>query len=143
MSVLAGLLGGGLPELLGKAMDKIFPDPVERDKVKLALLTQEGRQALDEMQLQLSAILAEANSNDRWTSRARPAFLYVMYVVIGLCFVGGIIGIWWPDQVTTAAQNINNLLGAIPEEMWWLFGTGYLGYTGARSLDKRLRGTSR
>jgi hypothetical protein len=136
MSVLAGLLGGGLPELLGKALDKIFPDPVERDKVKLALLTQEGRQALDEMGVQISVILAEANSNDRWTSRARPAFLYVMYVVIGLCFIGGIIGIWWPDQVTTAAQNINNLLGAIPEEMWWLFGTGYLGYTGARSLDK-------
>ena len=73
---------------------------------------------------------------DKWTSRARPTFLYVMYGVILLTIVGGIIGIWFPDQVTTAAQNIANLLAAIPESLWWLFGTGYLGYTGARSVDK-------
>ena len=59
-----------------------------------------------------------------------------MYGVILLTIVGGIIGIWFPDQVTTAAQNIANLLAAIPESLWWLFGTGYLGYTGARSVDK-------
>ena len=71
-----------------------------------------------------------------WTSRARPTFLYVMYAAIGLCFGGGVLGIWWPDHVTTAAQNIGNLLGAIPDDLWWLFGAGYLGYTGARSFDK-------
>ena len=42
---------------------------------------------------------------------------------------------------TTAGQNIANLLAAIPEELWWLFGTGYLGYTGARSFDKRRKGS--
>jgi hypothetical protein len=60
-----------------------------------------------------------------------------MYAVIGLCVGGGILGIWWPDSVTVAAQNLTNLLGAIPEDLWWLFGAGYLGYTGARSFDKR------
>jgi len=64
----------------------------------------------------------------------------VMYAVITLCFVGGVIGIWWPDQVTQAATNIKTLLGAIPEELWWLFGAGYLGYTGARSFDKAKQG---
>jgi len=29
-----------------------------------------------------------------------------------------------------------SVLGAIPENLWWLFGAGYLGYTGARSFDK-------
>ncbi len=24
----------------------------------------------------------------------------------------------------------------MPESLWWLFGAGYLGYTGARSFDK-------
>jgi hypothetical protein len=58
-----------------------------------------------------------------------------------MTFVGGILGIWWPEAVTTAGQNIANLLAAIPEELWWLFGTGYLGYTGARTLDKRRNST--
>ena len=35
-----------------------------------------------------------------------------------------------------APENLNKLLGAVPESLWWLFGVGYLGYTGARSFDK-------
>jgi len=111
------------------------PDPV-RETAKLALLQAEGQLALQEMQTSLSAILAEANSQDPWTSRARPTFLYVIYGVILLCVIGAIIGIWWPTHVFQAAENLNKLLGAVPESLWWLFGAGYLGYTGARSFDK-------
>lgn len=60
----------------------------------------------------------------------------LIYLVIVLCVIGAVIGIWWPDHVATAASNLTNLLMAIPESLWWLFGAGYLGYTGARSLDK-------
>jgi hypothetical protein len=91
---------------------------------------------LDGMKIQLSAILAGANSADPWTSRARPRFLCLIYTIILLCVVGAVIGVWWPDHVATAASNLTNLLMAIPESLWWLFGAGYLGYTGARSLDK-------
>lgn len=59
-----------------------------------------------------------------------------IYVVILLCVAGAVIGIWWPDHVATAASNLTNLLQAIPESLWWLFGAGYLGYTGSRSFDK-------
>lgn len=41
-----------------------------------------------------------------------------------------------PTHVFQAAENLNKLLGAVPESLWWLFGAGYLGYTGARSFDK-------
>lgn len=61
----------------------------------------------------------------------------MFYVLLMLCVVGGILGIWWPEGVTTAAQNVANLMAALPEELWWVFGVGYLGYTGARSFDKR------
>ena len=44
--------------------------------------------------------------------------------------------LWWPTHVFQAAENLNKLLGAVPESLWWLFGAGYLGYTGARSFDK-------
>ena len=133
---MTALLSAVIPDIVDKVLDRVLPDPAARERAnqELLRLTQEGE--LAETRTQLSAILAEAQSADRWTARARPAFLYVMYVVILLCFGGGVAGIWWPAQVATAAQNIANLLAAIPDSLWWLFGTGYLGYTGARSLEK-------
>lgn len=123
--------------VLGDVLDKIIPDAAQRDAAKLELLKAQQAGKLDETRTQLSAILAEANSADPWTSRARPTFLCVFYVLLMLCVVGGILGIWWPERVTTAAQNVANLMAALPEELWWVFGVGYLGYTGARSFDKR------
>ena len=137
---IAALIPSLIP-IVGKVIDKVFPDPeaAARAKAELMVLEQEG--ALKETEQQLSAIIMEAKSADPWTSRARPSFLYLMYFIILMTFVGGILGIWWPEAVTTAGQNIANLLAAIPEELWWLFGTGYLGYTGARTLDKRRNST--
>jgi hypothetical protein len=133
--ILAALIPGVL-DAASRVLDRIIPDPEAREKAKLALLQADGQQALAEMQVSLSAILAEAQSVDPWTSRARPTFLYVVYMVILLCVAGSIIGIWWPGEVFQASQNLSRLLNAVPESLWWLFGAGYLGYTGARSFDK-------
>ena len=121
---------------VSRLLDKIIPDPQARDAAKLELLKAENQQALSEAQAQLSAILAEAGSNDPWTSRARPSFLYVMYFILLLCVFGGILGIWYPQQTALAAANINAMLKAIPSDLYELFGLGYLGYTGARSFEK-------
>ena len=120
-----------------KIIDGIFPDKTKAAEAKRKLLQAEREGKLKQAQVQMSAILAEAQSKDPWTSRARPTFLYLFYAVIALCFIGGIAGIWWPDNMTQAATNIRELLSAIPKDMWWLFGAGYLGYAGARSYDKR------
>lgn len=136
MSPLFTTLAPGLFEAGARLIDRLIPDPAEREKAKLALLQAEGQQALQEMQVSLSVILAEANSQDPWTSRARPTFLYVIYGVILLSVIGSIIGIWWPAEVFQAAENLSKLLNAVPESLWWLFGAGYLGYTSARSFDK-------
>lgn len=117
-------------------------DPDAENKAKLALLEVQQTGALSELQASMGAILAEAQSADPWTSRARPTFLYLMYAVILLAFAGGVLGIWFPNHVAQAADNIGKLLAAIPDSLWWLFGAGYLGYTGARSFDK-WRGTAR
>ena len=106
-------LAPGLLEVGGRLIDRLVPDPAEREKAKLALLQAEGQLALQEMQTSLSAIMAEASSADPWTSRARPTFLYVMYGVILLCVLGAIIGIWWPAHVFQAAENLGKLLNAI------------------------------
>ena len=126
----------GVATPLFSLIDNLFTSDEERAAAKLKLMEMEQRGDLDSMKIQLSAILAEANSKDPWTSRARPTFLYLIYSIILLCVAGAIIGIWWPDHVATAASNLTNLLMAIPESLWWLFGAGYLGYTSARSFDK-------
>ncbi|MGE0255088.1 MAG: 3TM-type holin [Alphaproteobacteria bacterium] len=130
------LLAGPLARLAGEVIDSLFDSEAEKAaaRAKLAALDREGR--LAELELSLSAILAEAKSADPWTSRARPTFLYLMYAIIVLCFAGAVAGVWAPGPVARAADNARALLAAIPESLWWLFGAGYLGYTGARSFDK-------
>jgi hypothetical protein len=126
--------------ILGSLLEKVIPDKAELAKAKTELVRAEVDGRLRETEIQLSAIIAEARSADPFTSRARPMFLYVMYTIIASCFFGGIVGIWYPEHVAAAAVNIQDLLAAIPEPMWWLFGSGYLGYTGMRTVDKMKAG---
>ena len=130
---MIGILGPVLGKLGGELIDSLFETEEERANAKAKLVNLD----LKRYEIQMSAIVAEAKSADPWTSRARPSFLYVIYAVIILCFVGGIIGIWFPNDVALAATNIKDLLAAIPDSLWALFGAGYLGYSGARSYDKR------
>ena len=128
--------------VVDKVLDRVLPDPKAREAAALAVRELEQRGEFENTTAQLSAILAEANSQDKWTSRARPMFLYVMYSAIALCFVGAVVGVWFPAHVAQAAANLQVMLAAIPESLWALFGVGYLGYTGARSWDKS-KGASR
>ena len=136
---MMNLLAGPLAAIGGKLIDNLFETDQEKSAARAQLLKLEQDGKLDDLKTRLSVMLAEAQSQDPWTSRARPTFLYLIYLVILLCIIGGIIGIWWPDQVKLAAENIQALLGAIPGALWTLFGAGYLGYTGARSYDKTKR----
>ena len=123
-------------------IDKIIPDPRARDAAKLELLKLQGSQDMDMIQTQLSAIIAEANSADPWTSRARPSFLYVMYVVILWSLPMGLIAAFRPEAARDIAAGMNAYLGGLPEPLYALFGTGYLGYTAARQWGKG-RGTDK
>ena len=67
---------------LASIIDKVIPDKDARARAKLELLALEGTQELKQIEARLSAIVAEAQSTDPWTSRARPSFLYVMYALI-------------------------------------------------------------
>jgi Holin of 3TMs, for gene-transfer release len=117
-------------------IDKVIPDPRARDAAKLELLKLQGSQEMETLRTQLSAIVAEAESSDPWTSRARPSFLYVMYIMILWAIPMGLIGAFRPQLAKDVAAGMTAYLSAIPESMWALFGTGYLGYTAARSWGK-------
>ncbi len=131
MSMIDAIIGP-----IGKLLDKIIPDPRAREAAKLELLRLEGSQDMEALKAQLSAIMAEAQAADPWTSRARPSFLYVMYAIILWAIPMGLIAAVAPDMAKGIAGGMNSYLAGIPESLWALFGTGYLGYTAARQWGK-------
>ena len=127
---------GSLIAPLASIIDKVIPDPAARDKAKLDLIALQGTQEMQQLQTQLSAIVAEANSSDPWTSRARPSFLYVMYAMILWALPMGVLSAFRPDAARDIATGMNAYLAGLPEPLYALFGTGYLGYTAARQWGK-------
>lgn len=131
MALIAGILGPVMD-----LIDKIIPNPRARDAAKLELLKLQDGQEMEALRIQLSALVAEANSADAWTSRARPSFLYVMYAIILWAIPMGLIASIWPRVAADIASGMNGYLTGIPDALWGLFGTGYLGYTAARQWGK-------
>jgi hypothetical protein len=121
---------------LAAIIDKIIPDKAARDQAKLELIRLQGSQEMALLQTQLSAIVAEAGSADPWTSRARPSFLYVMYALILWALPMGVIGAFSPDTARSIAAGMSGYLSGLPDSLYALFGTGYLGYTAARQWGK-------
>ena len=131
MALLESLIGP-----VASIIDKIIPDKEARDRAKLELIKLEGTQELQQIESRLSAIVAEANSSDPWTSRARPSFLYVMYVLLLTALPMGVLSAFSPATAQDIARGMNAYLGGLPEPLYALFGTGYLGYTAARQWGK-------
>ncbi len=131
MAILDILIGP-----ISSIIDKVIPDKAAREKAKLELMKLEGTQEMQLIQAQLSAIVAEANSKDPWTSRARPSFLYVIYVLLLWAIPMGLIAAFRPEVARDIAGGMNAYLNGLPETLYALFGTGYLGYTAARQWGK-------
>lgn len=131
MSLIEGIIAP-----VAKLIDKIIPDPEARDRAKLELLKVQGSHEMQAVETQLKAIVAEASSHDPWTSRARPSFLYVMYALLLWSIPMGLIAAVNPGMAQGIARGMTAYLAGIPEELYALFGTGYLGYTAARAWGK-------
>jgi hypothetical protein len=131
MSIIEGLIGP-----IAKLVDKIIPDPEARDRAKLELLKLEGSQEMQAIRTRMTAIVAEANSVDPWTSRARPSFYYVMYALLLWAIPMGPIAAARPEMAKDIAEGMNAYLAGIPEPLYALFGTGYLGYDAAMAWGK-------
>jgi len=130
---------GAVFDFGSKIIDKVFPDKnvAEQAKLKLIEMTQNGELQLVEKQI--STIVAEAQSEDKWTSRARPSFMYVIYLMLLASIPFGFCYVYNPTAAATFVTGYKAWFDAIPENLYWLFGTGYLGYTGARVFDKNAK----
>jgi hypothetical protein len=129
MAFLDAVLGGGVGQLVKDVVGTFKLSP--ETKAELDKQIEEHDFELKKLDVDVEArladiagqnIRAEASSGDKYTSRARPTFLYVFCFIIlwNYCAV--------PIFRQTPVQ--------FPDSLMWLGGACVLGYTGARSWDK-------
>lgn len=133
---------GGILSIGTKLIDKVFTSDEEKAKAKLSLLQMEQEGNLKEIQVQLSAIMAEAQSKDPWTSRARPSFLYVVYVLLLWSIPMGVMYVISPDTAEKFTEGFKMWMESIPEPVLTLFGVVMTGYVAGRSWEK-VRGATK
>lgn len=136
MAILDTLLGGNLGELFQKIVGTFKLSPETAAQLQLAQMQHAADLQKMENDLEAQAqltlareveaasanIRAEASSGDKYTSRARPSFLYVM---LGILFANYVV---FPLLTLPPIQ--------FPDALFWLFGSCMLGYTGARTWEK-------
>jgi len=125
-----------LIEIGAKLLDKVIPDPETRARAQLELLKLQQEGQFREIEVSLKAIITEAQSADPWTSRARPSFLYVVYVLLLFSLPMGLVSAVSPETAINVAKGMQNWLAAIPASIVELFQWVMLGYVGARSVEK-------
>lgn len=133
---------GGLFSIGGKLIDKLFPDPSDKARAQLELLRLQQSGELEEVKVQLSAIMAEASSADPWTSRARPSFLYVVYVLLLWSIPMGALTVFAPEAADKFTLGFGKWMAALPEPILTLFGVVMTGYVAGRSWEK-VRGVAK
>lgn len=122
--------------LLTTAINKIWPDPSDKSKAEALVITAAADAAINQLKAAQAVMLAEAQSADPWTSRARPSFLYVIYFLIMMSVPMSVVYAVNPQIAQALVDGFHKWLAAIPEPYLQLFGIGYLGYGAARSADK-------
>src|SRR5216684_5921589 len=136
MPLLDQLFSGGIGQAFKDVVGTFHLSP--EDKAKFQAAVDENQKEIQLAQLALeskaqetlareteaasSNIRAEAASGDKYTSRARPSFLYVM------------LGILSANYVVFPLVGKASLV--FPDALFWLFGSCMLGYTGARTWEK-------
>jgi hypothetical protein len=133
---LLKLFGGDIGDVFSKIVGtfKLSPEKAaeltalkENNALALAKLQIElNEKAQDAISQEIEAaganIRAEATNGDKFTSRARPTFLYICNVII-----------FWNYVVVPM---LKEKPVDFPEPLFWLFGSVMLGYVGARSWEK-------
>lgn len=123
-------------DVFGTVLDKIFPDKTEAEKAKAALVQLQISGQLEEFKQIMQVFVNESASQDKWTSRARPSFMYVMYTYILAGIPMGILTIFSKESALLIAQGMQAWMSSIPTTLWGVFGACFSVYTLSRSYDK-------
>lgn len=133
---------GAASKLFDDAINKIWPDPTAKAAADAQVIKATADAALAQLQTQMSVMLAEANSTDTWTSRARPSMMYVMYILILTAIPMGLLYAFDPKHADLIAKGLQAWLSAIPDSLWSLFQFSFLGYSASRTVEK-VKGVAR
>lgn len=139
MSIISSIISGGVGSIVKNAadvVDRFVETPEEKAKALKELREIEERETGTLLKATHAVIQEEARSEDPWVRRARPTFLWLMYVILGFNYIALPL-----LNVLSIALNAGITLEPItlPEELYWLFGSAYLGYAGARTWDKLIK----
>jgi len=129
-------------EIGSKVLDKFIPDPAQLDAAKLELFKAQQAGEMEEIKVQLSAIIADSQSADPWTSRARPSFLYVVYILLLWSIPMGVLAMLDPARAAAFTVGFKGWLASIPDSILQLFGVVMTGYVAGRSWEK-VRGVTK
>ena len=121
-SALSGL--GGLAKDLRTAITGKEPiDAAKAAEISMQLQKMES----DIEMARISVVVAESQSQDKWTSRGRPMFLYVIYIMLLSAIPMGVVYAVSPAAAGNVVTGFGAWLKAIPDNLYALFGAGYLG----------------
>lgn len=127
----------GIAAPLLSVIEKIIPNPQAADAAKLELLKLEQAGELDTLKTVLQPFINESANEDKWTSRARPSFMYVMYIMILTAIPMGVLYIFSPDSAKNFGLGVQFWLNAIPKQLWDIFGLCFSVYAVARTHEKQ------
>ena len=142
MGILASIATLGLKDLVLGILDRIKLPPekkaeiekamaehaFELQKMEMELASKQADQVAKEIEAASANIRAEATSGDEYTRRARPTFMYLIYLILAFNYIALPLVQLFRGQALAPID--------LPSDMYWLFAAGYLGYAGFRSLDK-------
>jgi hypothetical protein len=140
MPLLETIIGGNVGDLFQKIVGtfKLSPEKaaemaelkeqhaVDLQKIQLDLQAKADDALSREIEAASANIRAEATTGDKYTSRARPSFIYIMLGILLANYVAFPLAHMMPLQ--------------FPDALFWLFGSCMLGYTGARTWEKVYQG---
>jgi hypothetical protein len=142
---LSTILGGNLGQLVKDVVGTFKLSPEEKLKFEKAIEDNAHEIQMKEYELTVRTmeaetkaleiasanIRSEASSGDKFTSRARPTFLYLFYIILAFNFIV------LPISQMVAGVNVLNLRPIeFPDILWEVFVAGFLGYTGVRTYEK-------
>lgn len=111
----------------GKLIDRLWPDPAQRDAAKLELLKMEQAGELKELDAAMSVIVAEATSDHWIVSAWRPVTMLVFVAIVANNYLlYPYLSLFW----TTAPML------ELPPDLWDLIKIGLGGYVVGRSAEK-------
>ena len=116
----------------GKIIDKIWPDPTERDKAKLELFRLQQQGELQEIAGQLAINAEEAKSSSIFVAGWRPGIGWVCVFALACQYVVRPTLQW----VTVLTGHEVPPLPGIDNNLWELM-LGMLGLGGLRSWEKK------